>query len=285
MTQLTDVHHFVNLDITILMIAIILPYIIAWIIYLLTKFISSLFHFGADPTSKEDHQKQVSRFFSYLFVPGALFRMLLVFAYLRHKGWEMQTTYVPGPTLIGNSVFNRERSRGFRIIMMPGPRGNLVLKDVIAITLICYIPLLLALEMFYHHTMVLSLLHYLFPNNVPITAQVTLRIDRFIRLVYYYSMLSLLFGGAPVPEETSLVVYYIITEYALSLLAGILVFMATVLVAAMDILGRGADVAQLYFWTMCVYAIVKIQLDEREGRLFRRDEFQQDLLLEMVSLL
>lgn len=218
------------------------------------------------------------RFLSITTFPGTLLRMASMILLLRIKGWEVSISY---PGVVGklNRGISDDRRSGFFISVRPNKDRKTTLKDTVHMSLVGYIPMILAYFMWVYRHSAIDFMIYLQQGNMNII---------WIYVIYYYLLFAVLIGGAPIPEETMVPVYYLIGRYPHVIIGIIFSYCLSFLISLMEIdhLGFSANqVARTYFLLFSSIIIFRVLIDEKKRKLTRKDLDERILELEVVELL
>lgn len=258
-------------NIAVILLLIFLPYILRMIIMLIIRVLAKVIVQDDDGAAKA--RTRVSQAIAILFFPGSLLRITFIYFYLTMQGWIMQVLYSPRLQLESGSLFSEKKSKGFYLTMKQGKR-RFTLRDAILITVLCYIPMVLGILMIVFRQGNMAFIDYIF-NRDFLFWRIHVPAAIMNRTVYWYLVLALLFGGAAVPEETTLILYHVIATYNYFLVGCLLALIGSILISYLDISGPftanylGVSTLQV-FWTIL---FTKTMLDDREARLFKEDEF------------
>ncbi|MHA2100606.1 MAG: hypothetical protein ACW99A_18175 [Candidatus Kariarchaeaceae archaeon] len=221
---------------------------------------------------------EVGRLVSFITFPGTLFRVALMFLLLRLKGWELSISY---PGLVGtlNRSLSDQRRSGFFISMKPNSKRRITLKDTVHMSLVGYIPMILAYFMWISRHDQIDFMIYLQQGNVNII---------WIYFIYYYLLFAILIGGAPIPEETMVPIYYLLGRYPHVIFGIISAYCLSFLISLMEFDGfvyEADRIARLYFLVALLLIISHVLINEEHLKITRKELDQRALELSVVDLI
>lgn len=276
-TAFDTLNFYIWSNIILFALLVILPYLIRLIIIQVIRVITYILQIP-------DKKIQVQQFISVLFFPGSLLRITFIYCYLILQGWSLRVAYSPKVELSSGSVVALHKSQGFYLIMSQGKK-NFSLRDALAITMLCYIPMLLGILMIINSAGNMRFIDYIFNRDFQFW-KIHFQINVINRILYYYIIAALLIGGSAVPEETSVLLYYIVASYPHFIISCILALIGSILISYLDVPGPfsanylGVSTLQV-FWTIL---FVKVMLDDRELRLFEEDRFKFEEGIQEITL-
>ncbi|OLS21985.1 MAG: hypothetical protein HeimC2_31330 [Candidatus Heimdallarchaeota archaeon LC_2] len=284
---LDEALNFADSIVTIYIILMILPYILRWVLNWIMAVLAFIFRLGHDsyhdqktgrrrlPRKNNSYYriKKIRSFTALITLPGTLLRVGIMFLFLRLRGWSLGIKY---PGFVGKTDRSllSDRRTGFTFSMSPDKRRRMTFKDIALISIISYLPLYLTYLMWINKADNLDFIIYIQQGNLS---------EFWINVWYYYLLFALFVGGAPIPEETMVPIYYLLGEYP-HLFAGIiLAYIMGFLLSLME-LGdfgfEGKRLGYIYFLLFSAVLIFRILLNQKHmGNLTKSG--LDDLLLEM----
>ncbi len=258
---------------------LILPYILGFFLNWMYSVLAFIFRFGYNQRYSSINRSRrtatIGRFVSFIFLPGTLLRVMFVFLFLKLRGWELSISY-PGFVGSMNRSLSDKRRTGFFIAMRPNNKRRISFKEIVQVSLVGYIPLFIAYFMWKTRADQIDFLIYLHQGNLSIF---------WIYFLYYYLLLAILIGGAPIPEETMLPIYFIIARYPHLFIGIIGSYIVGFWISMMEIgyLGfEGSRLGYTYFITFSTILFFKIVINERQLNITKNKI--DEVLLEMELL-
>ncbi|OLS19927.1 MAG: hypothetical protein HeimC2_39530 [Candidatus Heimdallarchaeota archaeon LC_2] len=273
--------HFADNIIRLYIMLLILPYLFRFIIVWFHSVLGFIFRFGYEKRNSSYQRsirtKKIGKLVSLIFLPGTLLRVVLIIVFLKLRGWVMYISY---PSVVGNlnRSLSDERRSGFFISMRPHNKRTIRFKEIIQVSLIGYIPLFVGYYMWKTRGDQIDFLIYLSQGNMNIF---------WIYFLYYYLLLAIFIGGAPIPEETMLPIYFVIGKYPHLIIGIICAYIISFLISLMELgyLGfEGKRVAETFFLLFSAILYFKVVLDEEKNKITKRELDDYLLKMELIEL-
>lgn len=273
----------INFATNIIMVYIfllILPYILRFVLNWISAVFAFIFRFGYNsPYVRSNRAKNFRYSIALLTLPGTLLRVSIMFLFLKLRGWSLGIKY-PGFVGKRDRGLISDRRTGFTFSMSPDKRRRMTFKDIALISLVGYIPLYIAYLMWTNRADNLDFIIYIQQGNLS---------KFWIYVWYYYFIIALFIGGAPIPEETMTPVYYLMGEYP-HLIWGILgSYVIGFLLSLMEIdnLGfEGPRLGYIYFLLFSAILIFRVLINQRQFGYLTKGGLDDILLdMELIELI
>lgn len=280
--------------ITLFIIAMILPYVLRWVLDWIISFLAFIFRLKFDsyidtkPKKPKKRWKKnnsyyrtrsIRSFIALITLPGTLLRVVIMFVFLRLRGWKFTMKYL-GMAGSNSKGLLTDRRMGFAFSMSPDAKRRITFKDFALISFVGYIPLYLAYLMWTNRVDNLDFFIYIQQGNLS---------SFWINIWYYYLVFALLVGGAPIPEETMAPVYYIMGEYPHLILGIVGAYIMGFLLSLMEIgdLGfEGKRLGYIYFLLFSTILIFRVLLNQRQFSFLTKGVLDEMLLeLDVIELI
>lgn len=207
----------------------------------------------------------IRQFLNLIFFPGSLVRLGLLYLTLSLMGWEPSLSH---HNVVGsNTAMSTGRSRrGFMISMRPKNKQSMGLREMIIIAAASQLAWLLVLLMVIYYDPIIITLSRLVGPSAPTW--------------YFVAIISLIFGGMPIPEESMLPLEYLISHYphwvgALSILG-----LASAVISGI----YGPSIGQLWFLIISALMVARERITRKRLEDIDSSLFDADLIGEIMLL-